>query len=108
MQRPQAFDPPLPMKLSARHWNASFRQMRSFRTELVMSRMNSSLCHPSDAVDTNWQTGAKEVRIWQTKQTAQLRQRQAAAHWARRTSLSRMEHAMYPTCFSAYLHAHHS
>jgi len=23
----------------------------------------------------------------------------------KRTSLSRMEHAMYPTCFSAYLHA---
>jgi len=40
------------MKLSARHWNASFRQMRSFRTELVMSRMNSSLCDCSDDADT--------------------------------------------------------
>ena len=44
--------PPLPMKLRARHWNASLRQMRSFRTELVMSRMNSSLCDVAAAMSS--------------------------------------------------------
>ena len=40
----ESFTAPLPTKPSARHWNASFLEMRSLRMELMISLKNSSFC----------------------------------------------------------------
>lgn len=39
---------PLAVKSRARHWKASLREMRSFRTELITRRRNSSCCRSGD------------------------------------------------------------
>ena len=80
----------------------------SLRMELMTRRRNSSFCKCSEVYSTDCEVYStdcehKDLHMHGSCAISTHQHTLACEQGSNRTSVSRIEHAMYPTCFSAYL-----